>query len=272
MPKIQYPLFKQRNKLSGLTGDEVIYKFFPVKYLQSFVNGTLRLDHVTSWEDVYEMAFLRQQFQLSDKTPVGIENVTDGFFGQSWTLCPESDALWRIYSEVDSTGKPGAGVAVRLRTTVRRLYDALYTSDSCMANTWIGRVQYLPQADIDARIAQIAANPIDANSDFLDLVLESALTKRTEFAHEQEVRPIFWGDWEYIQNQRFNVVPVNTEIYAPFKVDFHSLIDEVTIDPRLNVPESAAMRGRLLAMGIKSSLIDKSRLYHLPPPLTITFK
>ncbi len=271
MSDIRYPKFKERNILFELDRSDKIYKYFPVKYLQSLVGGTLRLDCVTSWEDIYELFFLRQNFQNPNGDSVGMDWTASGFFGQSWTLLPESDAMWRIYSEVDRKGNPGKDVAVRLSTTVGKLFDAIYTSDINMVNTWIGRVQYRAQGDINNRIAEISQKPISANGDFRDLALESAFTKRNEFAHEQEVRPIFWGDTEYVNTRILHTIPVSSQIFAPFEIDFHSLIDEVTLDPRLNKNANNNLLDRLCQMGIRPSIITQSPLYRLPSPLTITF-
>ena len=54
---------REDNLLNGLTGEEVIYKYFPLKYLTPLLqNKLLRVDHTSKWEDVYENFFLKNEF------------------------------------------------------------------------------------------------------------------------------------------------------------------------------------------------------------------
>lgn len=116
------------------------------------------------------------------------DNLIPGVFGQSWTLLEESDAMWRIYSKInnpkDGTKNYLDETSVRIKTTARKLFDAIYTSDEDMARAYIGKIIYLSQKDFnDYQNLRSPLSPIALNETFVN----SYFLKREAFAHEQEV-------------------------------------------------------------------------------------
>ena len=111
--------------------DTPIYKYIPFKYLKLMIqNSNLYFGKVSSWEDVYENWFLKEQMVLSSGEKVSAKELIPGVFGQSWTLQEESDAMWRIYSKLDRTLHDYLDdTAVRIKTTGRKLFDVIYTDD-----------------------------------------------------------------------------------------------------------------------------------------------
>ena len=92
--------FKQKNVLNGLDLDKPIYKYIPLKYvLEMFKTKKLYISKVKSWEDTYENFFLKQEFRVFGKI-LKADHIADQIYGQSWTLLNESDAMWRIYSNI----------------------------------------------------------------------------------------------------------------------------------------------------------------------------
>ena len=150
--------------------------------------------------------------------------------------------MWRIYSP-----KPEYN-AIRIKTTVEKLYDTLFQSDSNMADTYIGLVQYKAQKDIEAAI--LSLSPLDV-IDFLSVVFNGAFIKRTEFSHEQEVRIVRILDSE--QSTKTGEL-----LYFPINSQF---IEELCIDPRASDQITQQLTNDLVNAGASPNIITKSSLY-----------
>lgn len=94
--------YKSQNILNSLNIGTPIYKFFPLKYIPFLLKGKLHVGKVESQEDVYENFLFKQKFVLSSNptAAVSAENLIKCNFGQSWTIANETDAMWRIYSDI----------------------------------------------------------------------------------------------------------------------------------------------------------------------------
>lgn len=233
--------WRQHNMLNGITDELQIYKFMPLKYTLSMVqNNQLTINRISSWSDVYENYMLKQDYSLQDGTPIDVINQTAGIYGQCWTYLPESDAMWRIYSPSFDT--------IRIKTTVEKLYDALYQTDYNMADTYIGLVKYELQVDIDNNVRSLS--PISSN-DFLKEVIKGAFVKRMEFEHEKEVRIV-----RMLDSQK--TLLSGAILQFPIPADF---IDEFCIDPRADDDLVADLTSQLTSLGIPANKICKSQLY-----------
>lgn len=130
--------FKQKKVLNDLDLDKPIYKYIPLKHVLTMLKSKkLYMGKVQKWEDTYENFFLKQDFRVEGKM-LRADHLANQLYGQSWTQLAESDAMWRIYSNVKKVNE----VAVKVKTTSRKLFDAIYTDDACMATTSIGLVLY----------------------------------------------------------------------------------------------------------------------------------
>ena len=236
--------------------DTPIYKYIPFKYLKLMIlNSSLFFGRVSSWEDVYENWFLKEQMVLPSGEKGSAMDLIPGVFGQSWTLQEESDAMWRIYSKVDKK-KPDDyldDTAVRIKTTGRKLFDVIYTDDKDYNTSYIGTVSYLSQDDfLNLQNSLSPLNPMDLSEVFV----KSCFFKRTPFEHEREVRPIL-------------IYPPKHENFGKdgvsFDIDFDNLIDEMVTDPRLTPDEYRTVRGQLIGLGAKSNKVRNSELYNIPP-------
>ena len=78
--------YRNINILNGLNLEAPIYKFFPLKYISTLLQGNLYVGKVAAWEDVYENFLFKQNFSLVDGTPVKADNLIKCNFGQSWTF------------------------------------------------------------------------------------------------------------------------------------------------------------------------------------------
>ena len=235
--------------------DAPIYKYIPFKYLKLMIqNSNLYFGKVSSWEDVYENWFLKEQMVLSSGEKVSAKELIPGVFGQSWTLQEESDAMWRIYSKLDRTQHDYLDdTAVRIKTTARKLYNVIYANDEDFYTSYIGAVKYLSQNDfLKMQDSLSPLNPLDLSEVFV----KSYFFKRAPFEHEKEVRPILIYSPKH---ENFGKDGVS------FNIDFDNLIDEMVTDPRLTPDEYRTVRGQLIGLGAKSDKVRNSELYNIPP-------
>ena len=235
--------------------DAPIYKYISFRHLRQMIqNSSLYFKRVSSWEDVYENWFLKEQLVLPSGEKGIATNLIPGVFGQSWTLQEESDALWRIYSKVDKEQPDYLDdTAVRIKTTGRKLFDVICTDEKDYNTSYIGAVSYLPQDDfLKMQNSLSPLNPMDLSEVFV----KSYFLKRTPFEHEREVRPIL-------------IYPPKHENFGndgvSFDIDFENLIDEMVTDPRLTPDGYRTVRGQLIGLGAKSNKVRNSELYNIPP-------
>ena len=234
--------------LHGLKPDEAVYRIFSKKWFEEMlINKSMALSRPETWDDPYEN-LIHQGSVLVDGRPVGLDPIRRSFYGQSWTLTDESDALWRIYSS-DKAG-------VRVRTTVQKLADVLLNrtvqlgkAQHSFHKCFIGKVIYSDlsalielMSDSDARLRIITDTSGRASA-------ETLLHKRTAFSHEHEVRAIY------------NTVGEEKDYYGdhiPFELpaDF---IEEICFDPR-TLFEFERNKQRLLNLGATAP-IKCSELY-----------
>lgn len=235
------PYWRSNNMLNGVDEDTPIFKFMPINYAAMMIqNHQLVMGRVSTWEDVYENYVLKQNYFMPDGTPVDVINQAAGIFGQCWSLKPDSDAMWRIYSPNKD--------AIRIRTTVGKLFDTLYVTNNNMADTYIGRVLYQDQAQIDADIQRIS--PV-SGQDFLHNMVTGAFVKRREFDHEDEVRIVRILD-------SHDTLLAGNLLSFPINQNF---IEELCIDPRAETQEEQDYRAQLIASGAPPAIITKSQLY-----------
>ena len=220
-----------------------IYKFFPLKYISSLLQGKLYVGKVSSWEDVYENFLFKQRFSLEDGTLVSADSLIRCNFGQSWTKSDETDAMWRIYSRIPEKRIYSGdfheldNVAVRIKATAQKLYDAVYNSLDSI-NQWLSNLK-LSFGDLSQTMAR------------------SLFLKRQEFSHEEEVRIIisYATDDQRINND--NII---------FQIDPYSFIEEILLDPRLIGTEiERVIREQLVVMGAQVNKINTSQMYNFTP-------
>lgn len=230
-----------------------IFKFFSMKALIPLLKqGKLFIDRVKTWEDVYENFFLKENFySKSLEANIDTAEIAHGVFGQSWTYAPETDAMWRIYS-ADMHG-------VRIQTTVGKLFSAVFVDDTCIADTWLGKVEYNSMDEINCFIKK--ETEVDSSFIWRDLMPYTLFLKRTEFAHEKEFRIVKMLDSEMCKR-------LYDYKRLAFEINVNDFIEGILLDPRLEEGEFEAQKQELINLGIKSEIIEKSSLYHFEP-LTI---
>lgn len=225
--------------------EQYIYRIMPIdRLLESFENQSLALVEPAKWDDPFENLLLKGLVPHSSNDAITSKLFRNSIYGQCWTLHRETDAMWRIYS-ADKHG-------VKVRTTIRKLIDSLlqsaegYERESC----FIGKVDYLTQKELVTKLSDIEGMyGINA--------AKSLLYKRNEFSHEKEVRLIYTMESK------------QGRIYK-FKVDPHSLFDEIVFDPRMNKHIYQAYSQAIKSKGYMGS-VRQSVMYQLPKDLVKAF-
>ncbi len=184
--------------------DMTIYRFMSFEsFVDMIQRKSLTFVHYEKWEDPYDGFILRAM-----KNKDGIKQILDslkrltpelaipnwGFllksnnimFGQSWTQCEESDALWRIYSNNK--------MAIRIEVLG---FDIFKLKEDYSITPH--EIVYSDSISIESQLEQI----VDNDKINLDKLL---LTKRTAFEHEQEVR-LLKIDFDYFQDDSRNFDP-----------------------------------------------------------------
>ena len=251
-------LYKSQNVLYGLELDTPVYKYMPLKYVKALIhNHTLRIDSVSRWEDSYENWFLKEKIQLENGEIGTAENLIPGVFGQCWSRKEESDAMWRIYSAIKKNHGDEKvpfeylqNSAVRIKTTAKKIYDAIYLEDKDMASVYIGCVNYLSQEDFDNLVDSLTPlSPLALNEVFRN----SYFFKRDSFAHEEEIRPIIIVP--NVGDDKFGMECLN------YTIEPDSFVEELVADPRLSEEEYQYVLEQLLEAGARPECISQSKLY-----------
>lgn len=270
MGKTVDEIFKAKNVINGLNLDIPIYKFIPLKYMSSLLSGILNISKIESWEDVYENFLFKQHFELDDGTPIKVDNLAKCNFGQSWTKSEETDAMWRIYSDVSKCMDLSSickccycknllqsyalrDVAVRIKTTAKKLFDSVYFDDTCMDSTYIGNIQYVSQNELNEWLSNI---DLKVNN-LQKIITQSLFIKRNEFDHEQEIRLVC----SFSESDK----RVNSSMLQ-YSITPDTFIDEILIDPRLISSDfSKIIKDLLVCKGVNSKKIKVSSLYEFRP-------
>lgn len=252
---------------------QYVYRIFPIERLLSIIRD--KTNHLVSpvlWQDPYEAAHLKVEIEQPlygvkignlyytrpkrpDTYVIGSirhsTNAAQNVYCQCWSSNPESDAMWRIYS-VDLAG-------VKVRTTPELLLQSLQL---VMPNeeAFFGKVDYLPQPDLDRELANIKANyllqrrpDLHKVGPFGELIARSLLKKRMQFAHEQEYRlMIVRAGVKSLQD------PPSVVSYP---IEPEKVFDEVETDPRC--PNHADIESQLRNAGYGGK-IKQSPLYRPP--------
>lgn len=215
-----------------------------MEILQSQTNVLVR---PKLWDDPFENFILNGVAVLSDGGRA-IFGFRDELYGQCWSFHSESDAMWRIYSP----NKHQRGV--KLKTTIPALYESLYSNGGRFQDIscFIGRVTYLTMHKISEALA--TENVMDTSGCGIASTL---LIKRKAFAHEREVRLIYFN-----QNETFTA-----DVFS-YPIDPNALFQDAALDPRLSEAEVAEWKAKFASAGYKRKVIQ-SGLYKPPRDIFI---
>ena len=225
-------------------------------------------DGTIFWGDGTDgLSFVERSTELRDWPIVGgmremvkLDGESVGFrIGQQvdWSLTPESDAQWRVYSTVVKDPKTGRNTAaeqegVKVRTTPRTLLSLLWAAsltppeDAC----FLGQVEYMSQERAAQRVAnEVARERLNAFGGGLGHA-ETLLVKRDPFKHETEVRLVYVEHRDGCGSDHIFAVPF----------DPNSTFEEVMLDPRLHPDDVKEREAEFSSLGFKHP-VKKSNLY-----------
>ncbi len=234
--------------LTEIDLDQPIYRIMPVlRCLEILHTKQLVFVRPRKWDDPFENSLLKAPITM-DESVSGSFGFRHSAYGQCWTSEEENDAMWRIYSH-DKQG-------VKAKTSPRKLLRALTEDTETLPGLccFIGRVKYLQEKDLLGALQQVDwANSSGSG------IAESLLYKRTEFAHEKEIRLIY--------SSLQNLAESDPDIHQ-VKVDPFELIDELVLDPRMDGRIADSCKASITAMGFLGS-ITQSALYRAPSGFSI---
>lgn len=230
--------------------DNYIYRLFPFEtLLELLIENKLTLIKTKLWEDPYENYILKCNWSLSDGTPVNPTNLIDQFFGQCWTITPESDAMWRIYSHNTKS--------VRVKTRINKLFNVIFDNHSydSLTKSFIGRVKYDSKANIQNYFSNHHNTFPIIKDTTAQLMIDAHLWKRNEFDHEKEIRVLYYVD---------SFSPDKLNSVKKFDINVNDLFEEITLDPRISKRMEVVYTETIRRLGY-TGVINKSELYRLDP-------
>lgn len=237
--------------------DTPIHKFFPLRYLSKLLKGELRIGKVSSWEDVYENFMLKQNYIYENQYAPSAKKIIDLIFGQSWTDSEETDAMWRIYSDINhgSLNDPFINAAVRIKTTGKKIKEAISSCEKYEAIAYIRKVKYKTLNEIYDWLSRLNLSLVDCS--LTNAMADSLFIKRKEFEHESEVRIVF----AFSNNKLDVTIPK----FLSFSINPDDFIEEYLLDPRLDSEDAELIKKRMVEAGADADKIKLSKLYQFTP-------
>lgn len=235
------------DKLLQLSEDDrkrKIYRVFePERLFLLLESKQLSFSHPSTWSDKYENIFLNQPLNLGSlKVEMAFK---DQFYGQCWSFCIESDAMWRLY------GKDGYGV--KISTSIPKLFRILQEQHHF---SYVGKVHYFTKAnlkkEIDAFVRNGEMNFVDDSQSIGQA--KTLLYKLAAYKYEQEVRAIVFDvQSKFLGHTRLSV-----------DVDPNELIEQIIFGgPSLDKKTFESLKNKAQALGYTGKII-RSSLYDMP--------
>jgi hypothetical protein len=236
--------------------DRPIYRIYPLDRFKTLL--TAKQDAVvnpTKWQDPFEDFFLERTEVMDDVTgtTIPLRNLAGDWYGQCWSFNSDTDAMWRIYSP-----DPIKAVGVKVRTTIRKLFDNLRRvgSPAPYLQFFVGKVEYLTEDQIKSMMSKLTFTDVAIGGQG-DRFAALLCMKRTAFQHEAEVRLMF-QDLDFPGQGKRGVGGVFS-----YPLDPAAVFGEVVLDPRLKDRDVTRISGELLTAGCALP-ITRSPLYLAP--------
>lgn len=208
-----------------------IYRIFPFKWLlRALETNTLYFVKPEVWNDPYENFLLRSKGVLKDGTKVCLDNLKNQIVAQCWSTKAECDGLWRTYSPKHDTERSIDDIAVKVETTVRKLFEEFYDMNSKFHELiyFVGKVQYVSDDELKKFFTD---DFLHDTTNFITTF--TLLLKRDAFSYEEEVRFIYNG------TERID------EKGKSLPVQLNNVIDKITIEPWVSKKEEVFVRDKL---------------------------
>lgn len=209
--------------------DTELFRIMPLeRFIQLLSTNSNVLVRPSMWEDPYERVVAKSVMFIDGKN---IPFDETRWYGQCWTRNPESDALWRIFTN-------GKNIrAVMIKSTSDIIMQSLYRVEKSSKRVYfLENVEYPEESENEKETLAKTYHfewmwEHGYNIKFENLGLEDnniaaapvLLTKRHAFEHEKEVRLLCY--WKKKQPKKQTVYSYK----IPSLVSF--LKDEVIVDP-----------------------------------------
>lgn len=178
----------KRNSCKNLDLDKesqkVIRKYLPLEILLKWIeNQTLYMDKAISWDDKYELPFLKSK--IKGKNPPRDfcnEHLIATIYAQSWSLESESYEMWKTFC-------PHEKVYVCVETTILELANVVTVNKISGNDVLLGKVSYYSERGLVKKLRQcrLGYSDMDLYQKFFP---ETMFWKRRFFKSEAELRVV----------------------------------------------------------------------------------
>lgn len=229
------------------SGAWLIHRLFPFdRFIDLLRTSSLTLVKPKRWEDPYENPMNHEILERDTGSKLLAPHYESELFGQCWSLCYESDAMWRIYSS-DKRGVLVSANAAILFETKRLQFG------HPMELLYLGKVYYLKQAQLIALFdSESFLRDVLTSKMYSPGSVRTLLYKRDSFKHEEEVRLVL--------SRHISDVPGD---FSALPFDLEKTILNVTLDPRLSDADFDRSKFLIRSAGYTGS-IERSELYSTP--------
>lgn len=212
---------------------------------QSIATGSITLgDPLLCWPDSTEWLWTNWINQ----------HVAPTVLAMCWTRTSRSEAFWRLERAIDDSWPMTDRTVVRIRTSFNRLSGAVTGSDDLRdrlpGKSFLVPVKYLRDHEVERRFDGLAATKLVGRE-----AAHALSYKRYPYRYEREVR------WVHVTKSAGD--PGGR---TSVKLDINTLIDQIMVDPRVEVAQADAIKVEARSAGFANEVLH-SRLFELPARL-----
>jgi len=246
----------KNNLLNDLSLDQSIFRITKFDYLLKSIDTNLSyFAWPEKWLDPYDSIFMKVPAKIGEEEPVS-HGYRDEYFCQCWCEKDgESDAMWRLYSDLEKYD------GVLITSTVRKVFDSIYDDSDQFSSlyTFGGRVIYKPINDFqdpyffEKNMGKFV-NILNPNGRGMASTL---MFKIDAYSHEHEVRFVVGKKSSKGQDH----------IDVPHQPNFVDIIDSVIFDPRahsdfvIKATDDLDKRGYRMKIKQSSLYTSKPKIY-----------
>lgn len=163
---------------------KIIRKYLPLEILMKWIeNQTLYMDKAISWDDKYELPFLKSK--IRGKNPPRDfcnKHLVSTIYAQSWSLASESYEMWKTFC-------PYEKVYVCVETTILDLANVVTLNKKSGGDVLLGKVSYYSERGLVKKLRQcrVGYSDVDLYQKFFP---ETMFWKRCFFKSEAELRVV----------------------------------------------------------------------------------
>lgn len=191
-----------------------IHRIVPVSRFKELLEGRMTIVNPSFWEKNDPKENFLYDIEFKEQNPYGFPFPDkDDFYAQCWSMNKNSYAMWSIYAQEER--------GIMITSSIEKM-------TTCFGNEndlFVGKVEYLSEEEL-IRLIEESANGIREKICIPGHYgkIDALLIKRKAYHYEQEVRLIKYAP----DNQNVN------GLFTLQGFNFHDLISQVTLDPRMS--------------------------------------